>query len=47
MPGPRPSVHHQTGSGPDFFDYAEADMSYWDHRTPQYGALANEDHDII
>jgi hypothetical protein len=37
----------QTGFGRVFFDYAEADMFYWEHRMPQWGALANQDHDII
>ena len=33
--------------GQDFFDYEEHDMFYWEHRMPQWAALANQDHDIV
>jgi hypothetical protein len=36
-----------TRFGQEFYDYEEADMFYWEHRMPQWGALANQDHDII
>jgi hypothetical protein len=36
-----------TGFGQAFFDYEEADMFYWEHRMPQWGALANQDHDMV
>jgi len=37
----------ETGFGQEFFDYEEHDMFYWEHRMSQWGALANQDHDIV
>jgi hypothetical protein len=36
-----------TGFGQEFFDYEEADLFYWEHRIPQWAALASQDHDLV
>jgi hypothetical protein len=36
-----------TGFGQAFFDYEEADLFCWEHRMPQWGALTNQDHDMV
>jgi hypothetical protein len=36
-----------TGFGQEFFDYEEGDLFYWEHRMPQWAALAIQDPDMV